>query len=56
MGFSGGAEIGSTRVIKAIVCIRHGTAVTGPRQLNANDNTQFVAVNDNFVVREAIAA
>ncbi len=54
---SGGAETGSTRVVKAKFVSGMVSAVIGPRLLNANDNHTFVAANDNGVVAgNAIAA
>ena len=54
---SGGAETGSTRVVKAKFVSGMVSAVIGPRLLNANDNHTFVAANDNGVVAgHAIAA
>ena len=39
-----GGEIGSTRIVKALSCIRHGTTVIGLRKINANDNFAPVAL------------
>ena len=50
-----GAETGSTRVVKAsfgVRCFRRYRI----NLIVANDNSQFVAANDNSVVSEAIAA
>ncbi len=38
-----GGETGSTHMIKAFSCIRHGTAVIGLKNINANDNFAPVA-------------
>ncbi len=38
-----GGETGSTRIIKTFSCIRHGTAVIGLKNTNANDNFAPVA-------------
>ena len=45
----GGPETGSTRVIKASGGVRNLLTVTG-LLIVANDNSQFVAANDNSVV------
>ena len=39
-----GGETGSTRIIKAYSCIRHGSAVIGLKKINANDNFAPVAM------------
>ncbi|MEM9469940.1 MAG: hypothetical protein AAF988_07235 [Pseudomonadota bacterium] len=52
-----GAETGSTRVVKASCGVRCSPPLSG-NFITANDNAQFVAANDNFVVEgdTAIAA
>ncbi len=58
IGKDGGAETGSTRVIKVIFGVRYDTAGVYPEgsgNINANDN--FVVANDNNqTVAVAIAA
>ena len=49
----GGPETGSTRVIKVFCGVRNDTAgvlPAGSSIINANDNSKFVAANDNSVV------
>ena len=46
----GGAEIGSTRVVKVSGGVRYGTRRYRAIMIVANDNSQFVAANDNVVV------
>ena len=50
----GGAEIGSTRVIKGIYGVRHGLHRYRANMIVANNNSQFVAANDNFVVESDV--
>ena len=52
---SGGAETGSTHVVKAESVFGMVPPLSG-YFIVANDNYAFVAANDNSFVREAIAA
>ena len=52
--FYDGAETGSTHVVKTFGGVRDSSFDTGLSIINANDNQ--VVANDNFAVREAIAA
>jgi len=46
----GGAETGSTRVVKVCGDVRHCIRRYRANIINANDNVAFVAANDNSVV------
>jgi hypothetical protein len=46
----GGPETGSTRVVKVFCGVRYDSAVIGSSITNANDNSKFVAANDNSFV------
>ncbi len=46
----GGAETGSTRVVKVCGDVRHCIRRYRAKFINANDNVAFVAANDNTVV------
>ena len=50
MTFYVGAETGSTCVIKIKFASVGGTVVIRPSMINANDNVQTVAANDNVYV------
>lgn len=38
-----GGEIGLTRIVKVLSCIRHGSTVIALKNINANDNFAPVA-------------
>ena len=48
----GGADTGSTRVIKALDGVRYCIRRYRAKFINANDNFAFVAANDNTVAGE----
>lgn len=52
----GGAESGSTDVVKGYAFASHDTDLNGSNLINANDNVSFVAANDNNVAAVALAA